>query len=93
MNLINYFREGNFKFFDRYKDVPFSETVEIMRQSMLADFLVISTNAITRNGELVDMDSTGNQAAAMLFGPKKVIVVVGANKLVNTLDDAYKRIK
>ncbi|MGL4773307.1 MAG: lactate utilization protein [Clostridium sp.] len=93
MDLVNHFRDGNYKLFDRYKDVPFSETVEIMRQSMLADFLVTSTNAITRNGELVNMDSTGNRAAAMIFGPKKVVVIVGANKLVDNLDEAYKRIK
>ncbi|MGL5353891.1 MAG: lactate utilization protein [Clostridium sp.] len=93
MDLINYFREGNYNLFDRYADVPFSETVEIMRQSMLADFLVTSTNAITRKGELVNVDSTGNRAAAMIFGPKKVIVIVGANKLVDTLDDAHKRIR
>lgn len=93
LDLINYFRNGNFNFYDRYKDVPFTETVEIMRQSMLADYLVTSTNAITRNGELVNMDSTGNRAAAMLFGPKKVVIIVGTNKLVDDLDAAYKRIK
>lgn len=93
MDLVNYFRDGNYKLFDRYKDVSFNETVEIMRQSMLADYLVTSTNAITRSGELVNMDSTGNRAAAMIFGPKKVIVIVGVNKLVDTLDDAYKRLK
>ncbi|MBB6714491.1 lactate utilization protein [Clostridium gasigenes] len=93
MNLITHFREGNYNFFDRYQEIPFNETVEIMRESMLADYLVTSTNAITRNGELVNMDSTGNRAAAMIFGPKKVIVIVGANKLVDNLDAAYKRIR
>lgn len=93
MDLVNYFREGDYNFFDRYQDIPFNETVEIMRQSMLADYLVTSTNAITKNGELVNMDSTGNRAAAMIFGPKKVIVIVGANKLVDNLDSAYKRIR
>lgn len=93
MDLVNYFREGDYNFFDRYQDIPFNETVEIMRQSMVADYLVTSTNAITKNGELVNMDSTGNRAAAMIFGPKKVIVIVGANKLVDNLDSAYKRIR
>lgn len=93
MDLVNHFRNGEYNLFDRYKDVPFSETVEIMRQSMLADYLVTSTNAITKNGELVNMDSTGNRAAAMIFGPKKVVVIVGVNKIVEDLDSAYKRIK
>lgn len=93
LDLIETFRSDKYKLYDRYKDVPFSETVEIMRQSMLADFLVTSTNAVTRNGELVNMDSTGNRAAAMIFGPKKVIVIVGANKLVTDMDAARERIK
>lgn len=93
MDIIDTFRSDDYKLFDRYKDVPFSETVEIMRHSMLADYLVTSTNAITKNGELVNMDSTGNRAAAMIFGPKKVIVIVGVNKITENLEDAYKRLK
>lgn len=93
LDLVQPFRSDNYKLYDRYKDVPFVETVEIMRQSMLADFLVTSTNAVTRNGELVNMDSTGNRAAGMIFGPKKVIVIVGANKLVDDVDAAMERIK
>ncbi len=93
MDLINIFRNGNYKFFDRYQDIPFEETVEIYRQSMLADFLVSGTNAITRNGELVNVDSSGNRVAGMIFGPKRVIVVSGTNKVVDTLEDALKRLK
>ncbi|MCR6516220.1 lactate utilization protein [Clostridium sp. LY3-2] len=93
LNLLETFRSDDYKLFDRYKDVPFSETVEIMRKSLLADFLVTSTNAVTKKGELVNMDSTGNRAAQMLFGPKKVIVVIGVNKIVSDLDSAYKRIE
>lgn len=93
LDLIEPFRSDDYKLYDRYKDVPFAETVEIMRQSMLADYLVTSTNAVTRNGELVNMDSTGNRAAAMIFGPKKVIVIVGANKLVTDMEEARERIK
>ena len=93
MDMVNTFRNGNYKFFDRYQKKPFPETVEIYRQSMLADFLVTGTNAITRNGELVNVDSSGNRVAGMIFGPKRVIVVTGANKVVDTLDDALKRLK
>lgn len=92
LNLIDIFRSDDYKLFDRYKKVPFSETVEIMRQSMLADFLVTSTNAVTKNGELVNMDSTGNRAAQMIFGPKKVIVIIGVNKIVPDLEAAKKRL-
>lgn len=93
MDLINVIRNGNFKFYDRYQDLPFSEIVEIMRQSMVADYLITSTNAVTEAGELVNMDCTGNRASAMIFGPRKVIVVIGANKLVKDMDAASERIK
>lgn len=93
LNIIDTFRSEDYKLFDRYKDVPFSETIEIMRQSLLADYLVTSVNAITKNGELVVTDSTGNRASSMIFGPRKVIVVVGVNKIVENLDEAYKRIR
>lgn len=93
MGLIDIFRDGEYSFFDRYQDIPFSETVEIYRQSMLADFLVTSTNALTRNGELVNIDSSGNRVAGMIFGPKRVIVVTGTNKVVDNLDEALKRLK
>lgn len=93
MDIIDTFREGKYQFFDRYQKSSFPETVEVMRQSMLADYLVTSTNAITRNGELVNVDCSGNRVSGMIFGPKKVIIIAGANKVVDTLDDAMKRLK
>jgi hypothetical protein len=93
MGLIDAFRNGDYHFFDRYQDIPFEETVEIYRQSMLADFLVTGTNAITRNGELVNIDSSGNRVAGIIFGPRRVIIVAGVNKVVNDLDEALKRLK
>jgi len=93
MDIIDTFRKGDYKLYDRYQNLPFPEIVEIMRQSMVADFLVTSTNAITKKGELVNMDCSGNRAAGMIFGPKKVIVVAGANKIVEDIEAAEKRIK
>ena len=93
MDMINTIRNGNYNFFDRYQDIPFPETVEIYRQSLLADYLITGTNAITRNGELVNIDCSGNRVAGMIFGPKRVIVVAGTNKIVDTLEDALKRLK
>ncbi len=93
MDLIETFRNGPYRLFDRYQKLPFPEIVEIMRQSLLADVLVTGANAITRNGELVNVDSSGNRVAGLSFGPKKVIIVTGANKVVDTFDDALKRLR
>lgn len=65
----------------------------VVRQSLLADYLVTGINAITRQGELVNVDSSGNRAAGILFGPKRVIIVAGANKVVDNLDQALQRLK
>jgi L-lactate utilization protein LutB len=64
-----------------------------MRETMLVDVYLTGTNAITLDGELVNVDGMGNRVAAMLFGPWKVIVVGGANKIVSDLKTAMKRIK
>lgn len=93
MGLVDIFRTDSYKFYDRYQSLPFPEIVEIYRQSLLADFLVTGTNAVTRNGELVNVDCSGNRVAGMIFGPKRVIVVAGANKIVDDLDEALKRLR
>lgn len=93
MNMIEEFRNGKYKFFDRYQDLPYEEIYEIYRQSLLSDYFVSSTNAITRKGQLVSTDSSGNRIASMIIGPKKVIIVAGVNKVVENLDEAFRRIK
>jgi hypothetical protein len=69
------------------------EGLEQRRRGLSADIMISSTNAITLNGVLVNLDGMGNRVAAMAFGPKKVILVVGMNKVVPDLDTAFKRVK
>jgi hypothetical protein len=65
-----------------------------MRRQLTCDLFLTGTNALTMDGCLVNIDATGNRAAAMFFGPDKVIVVAGRNKIVNgDIDDAVRRIK
>jgi len=66
---------------------------EVRRQGLLADIMVASTNAITMDGRLVNLDATGNRVAGMLFGPKKVILVVGMNKVAIDLEAAFDRVR
>ena len=70
------------------------ERIEVMRKQLTCDLFLAGCNALTLNGELVNIDATGNRAAAMFFGPRKVIVVAGRNKLVDgTVQDAILRVK
>ena len=69
------------------------EGLEQRRKGLSADIMISSVNAITLNGTLVNLDGMGNRIAAMAFGPRKVILVVGMNKVVPDLETALKRVK
>lgn len=92
MNMIEELRNGPYHFFDRYQKLPFNEIEEIYREALNADVFLSSCNAVTRDGRLVNMDSSGNRVAAISYGPRKVIMAVGANKVVDNLDEALDRI-
>ena len=62
-------------------------------KALMADVYMCSTNALTTDGRLVNIDGTGNRAAGLIYGPHEVIVIVGKNKIVGSLDEAMERIK
>ena len=63
-----------------------------MRESLLSDFLVTGTNAITEDGFLMQIDSGGNRVAGMAYGPHNVIVITGVNKIVKDITEGYERL-
>jgi len=69
------------------------ERMNMQRQSFFADVFLTGTNAITLDGKIVATDGLGNRVAPIIFGPKKVIVAVGINKLVRDVDEARARIR
>ena len=69
------------------------EALPLRRKALTCDVFLTSTNAVTMDGELVNIDGMGNRVAAMCFGPDKVIVVAGANKIVKDEAAAIARIK
>ena len=83
-------KEG-YNLLDRDKAPTPEERQEIMRQALLCDTFLAGANAISEDGQLVNIDGYGNRAAAMIFGPKQVIVAAGMNKIAKTLDDAVVR--
>ncbi|HEX2966092.1 MAG TPA: lactate utilization protein, partial [Syntrophorhabdaceae bacterium] len=70
-----------------------SEHFAMLQKALISDVYLTSTNALTLDGKLVSLDGRGNRVAAMLFGPKKVILVTGANKIVRDLDEAMVRME
>ena len=73
--------------------VPAEKREETMRQAVAADTFLMSSNAITEDGQLFNIDGMGNRVVALCFGPRSVIVVAGMNKVVKDLDAAYSRVR
>jgi len=69
------------------------EIRELMQKSFSADIFVSSTNAVTEDGKLFNVDATGNRVGAMFIGPKKTIIVSGVNKIVKDVESAEKRVR
>ena len=82
------------KLIDPYQpELKPEEGLELRRQGLTADVMVASSNAITLDGKLVNLDGMGNRVAAITFGPKKVILLVGMNKVAPDLESAMARVK
>lgn len=77
---------------DRSKANSPEEIKQMYRESFSSDVYFMSTNAITADGELVNIDGNGNRVAALIYGPDKVVMIVGMNKLVSTIADGINRV-
>lgn len=84
---------GNVVYCHHKPGLSSEEILDIRRKQLTCDVFITSSNAITEDGKLVNTDGTGNRVAAMIFGPKKVIVVAGVNKIAANLADAQERIR
>lgn len=78
--------------YDRSKAGSQEEIAAIYRKCFSADYYFMSANAITLDGELVNIDGTGNRVAALIYGPNEVIVLAGMNKVAGSIDEAVSRI-
>lgn len=78
---------------DRRKVKTPEETREIFFRTTASDYFLMSTNAITLDGELVNIDGKGNRLACLVYGPKNVIIVAGMNKVAADVEDAVKHIQ
>ena len=90
--LLTMLKDGNYRLWDR-ENVPQEQKQDFYRQAFCADFYLMSTNAVSITGELVNLDGTGNRVAALAYGPKNIIVLAGINKIAYTLTDAISRVR
>lgn len=86
--------DPRYKVLDTYdKSLSPELSLERRRESLLVDLFITGTNAVTESGQLVNLDMIGNRVAALTFGPKHVLLLVGRNKIVPDQEAAIKRIK
>lgn len=91
--VMSLMKSGKYDFLDRSKAKSREDIEDIYRKTFSCDTFLTSANAVTENGEIYNVDGNSNRVAAICYGPKSVIFVVGINKLVHNLDDAVKRVK
>ena len=85
--------EKNITVYDRDKETDPKEKVKMMKKALTSDVFLTSANAITMDGELLNIDGNGNRVAAFCYGPDSVIVIAGMNKIVTDLDVALKKVR
>lgn len=90
VGLLDAVKQRN-KVIDRDTAKSPEEKVELMRQGLLCDTFIMSSNAISSDGQLINIDGNGNRVAALIFGPKQVIVIAGLNKVAGSFDAALDR--
>ena len=91
IGLIDAVRQGDFVALDRDTCQTMEEREHLMRRALLSDTFLTSANAISLDGQMVNIDGNGNRVAAIVYGPKQVIVVAGMNKVEDTLESAVIR--
>lgn len=92
--IIDLLGNGDYNFYNRYDKTLSPEQVkEIQHKALSADYFLCSSNAITEEGELYNVDGMGSRVAPMIYGPENVIVVAGYNKIVPTINEAIKRLR
>ena len=89
--MIDAVREGDYTVYDRDTAKTPEERNAIYAQCLTADCFLTGANAISMDGQMVNIDGTGNRVAAIVYGPKTVLVIAGMNKVEKTLEDALRR--
>jgi L-lactate utilization protein LutB len=94
IGLLETLRKGDYTLYDQYRDgLDRDESMRIRKEGTRADCFVSGSNAITNDGKIVNVDGLGNRLAGFCFGPGKVIIVAGRNKIVPDLDAAFDRVR
>lgn len=93
LGMSDILKKGRYRYLREDSSENDASRHDVHMKAFSSDVYLTSVNAITMEGELIAVDGTGNRVACLFFGPKKVLVVAGKNKIVSTLEDGIRRIK
>jgi len=93
IGITDILRNGEYRYLRREVPANEREDRDVQIKGFSSDVYLTSVNAITTAGELIALDGIGNRVSSLFFGPRKVVVVAGKNKIVNSLDDGIRRLK
>ncbi len=91
IGLMDAVRSGDYRPYDRDNAATPEEQIRLMKQSLLADVFITGANALSLDGQMVNIDGNGNRLGGIVYGPDSVLVIVGMNKVTATLEDAITR--
>ena len=91
IGLLDAIKNGNYRAIDRMATNSPEEKLEAERQCLFSDVFLTGANGLSLDGQMVNIDGYGNRVAAIIYGPKTVLVIAGMNKVVDTLEDALQR--
>lgn len=91
IGLMEALNKGDYVTFDRDRCATPEEKAQAAKDSMFADFFLTGANALSLDGQMVNIDGAGNRVSAIIFGPKNVLVIAGMNKVMDDLDAAVNR--
>lgn len=91
IGLFDALRSGNYDLLDRDLCQTAEEREQMMKDALFSDVFLTGANGLSLDGQMVNIDGTGNRVAAIIYGPKKVIVIAGMNKVCDTLEQAIDR--
>lgn len=91
IGLLDALNAGEYNAIDRDKAPTPEEREKAMKRCLLADVFITGANALSIDGQMVNIDGNGNRVAAIVYGPESVVVIAGMNKVMDSLEDAVRR--
>lgn len=91
IGLLDYILKNDYSVINRDMAMSVQEKNELFKKALLCDTYLMGTNALSEDGQLVNIDCIGNRVAALMYGPRNIIIITSTKKIMPTIEDAVKR--